>query len=183
MNSRHGRSVVAVVMPALLVACLAGCSDSSTTSTSTTATATGKTSTAPGPGVSRADLDSAMEAARSRGGDTRRMEVLNIAMKELGKKYAWGGDGPDAWDCSGLVKHVFAEVGVELPRVTYDQVHEGTAVPRGKYEPADLLFFDRNGHIGIYISDGLMIHAKGRVKVEKVSHYPSSISAARRVLL
>ncbi|MHB8893940.1 MAG: C40 family peptidase [Candidatus Geothermincolia bacterium] len=122
-----------------------------------------------------------MEVARSNGGDPRRVEVLNIALKELGKKYEWGGNGPDAWDCSGLVKHSFEGVGVKLPRVTYDQVKEGREVPRGKYEAGDLLFFNHNGHVGIYIGNGLMIHALGdRVKVESFS---KSISAARRVLL
>lgn len=133
--------------------------------------------------VSAADLGSAMQSARSMAGDARRVEVLYIALRELGKKTRLGGNGPDVWDCSALVKHVYGKVGVKLPRVTFDQVNEGTAVPQNKLAPADLLFFFRNGHVGIYIGQGLMIHAmRGAVKVERLSKFEGSLSAARRVI-
>ncbi len=178
MISRDGWYRSLFMLPLLLAICQAGCAGGPTAATTTP----GGTCPAPGPGVSRADLDSAMEEAGSIGGDPRRIEVLHVALKELGKRGVLGGEGPDVWDCSGLVKHSFEEVGVELPRVTFDQVDKGTEVPRGQYEPADLIFFNRNGHVGIYIGGGLMIHAKCLVRVEKVSRYRSLISAVRRVL-
>ena len=178
MTSRHGWSCSMVVLLALLAACLAGCG-----AVQTSAATPGGLRPAPGPRVSIADLDSAMEAARSNGGDPRRVDVLNVALRELGKKYEWGGNGPDTWDCSGLVKHSFAEVGVKLPRVTYDQVKEGKEIKRKDLLPGDLLFYFRNGHVGIYIGNGLLIHAFGKVKVEKFSKYSHSLSAVRRVLL
>lgn len=139
--------------------------------------------TGPAPEVSQAELQDAMSRVRSGPGDPRRIEVLDRALRELGKKYAWGGNGPDSWDCSGLVQHCFAGAGIRLPRVTYDQVNEGEEVSGGRYEAADLLFFNRHGHVGIYICRGLMIHALGdRVKVERVSGYARSISAVRRVI-
>jgi cell wall-associated NlpC family hydrolase len=177
----EGRYAALVVLLALLVVCLAGCAGRPTAATTT---APGDSRPDPGPGISAADLDSAMEAAGSAGGDPRRSQVLDIAMRELGKRYEWGGNGPDSWDCSGLVKHTFAEVGVGLPRVTLDQVNEGVEVPGDNYEAADLLFFNSNGHVAIYIGRGLMIHAIGDgVQVERVSKYSRRISAARRVLL
>ena len=178
MTSRHGWSCSMVVLLALLAACLAGCG-----AVQTSAATPGGLRPAPGPRVSIADLDSAMEAARSNGGDPRRVDVLNVALRELGKKYEWGGNGPDTGDCSGLVKHSFAEVGVKLPRVTYDQVKEGKEIKRKDLLPGDLLFYFRNGHVGIYIGNGLLIHAFGKVKVEKFSKYSHSLSAVRRVLL
>jgi hypothetical protein len=168
-----------VVLLALLAACLAGCAGRPTSA----ATTPGGLRPPPGPNVSIADFGSAMAAARSGGGDPRRVEVLRIAMKELGKKYAWGGNGPDTWDCSGLVKHTYAQVGVDLPRVTYDQVKEGKEIKKEDLLPGDLLFFHRNGHVGIYIDNGLMIHAVGKVKVEKFSKSSRFLSAVRRVLL
>ena len=137
----------------------------------------------PDPGVTTAELGAAMAAAKSLGGDPRRVEVLNFALKELGKRCKLGGNGPDVWDCSGLVKHCYAEVGVKLPRVTYDQVKEGKEIKRKDLLTGDLLFYFRNGHVGLYIGKGLMIHAFGKVKVEKFSKYSHSLSAVRRVLL
>jgi len=178
MTSRHRWWCSMVIMLALLAGSLAGCA--ARPASATTAPAVRQPGL--GPGVSDADLDSAMKAAGNAGGDPRRTEVLNVALRERGKKYEWGGNGPDTWDCSGLVKHSFAEVGVQLPRVTYDQVKEGREVQRGKYKPADLLFFFHNGHVGLYIGRGLMIHAMGVVKVEKVSKFSHSFSRARRVI-
>jgi hypothetical protein len=125
-----------------------------------------------------------MAAARSAGGDPRRIEVLDIAMRELGKKYEWGGNGPDTWDCSGLVKHAYAKVGVELPRVTFDQVNEGKKINKRDIRPGDLLFFFKDHHVAIYIDNGLMLNAHlGKVIVERVDKYDRDLSAVRQVLL
>jgi cell wall-associated NlpC family hydrolase len=169
-----------VILLALLAACLAGCAGSRKPATTTPRVV----SPPAGPGVTMADLAEAMEAARRIGGDPRRIEVLNIALKELGKKYELGGDGPDTWDCSGLVKHSFAMVGVKLPRYTFDQVEAGRLINVRNALPGDLLFFYKNGHVGIYIANGLMLHAHlGSVIVEPVAKYYRLFSAARRVIL
>jgi cell wall-associated NlpC family hydrolase len=169
-----------VILLALMAACVTGCSGGSASVATTPEVAR----PALGPGVSTADLDAAMKAARSGGGDPRRVQVLDVAMKELGKKYKWGGNGPDEWDCSGLVKHSYAEVGVRLPRVTYDQVKEGKVLKKEDVRPGDLLFFYNNGHVAIYISNGLMLNAHlGNVIVERLDRYERVLSAVRQVLL
>ncbi len=177
MASRRGWISLAVVLVALLATCLAGCSSRQTPAASTSPKR-------PGPGITTAELGAAMAAAKSVGGDPRRVEVLRIALKELGKKYKWGGNGPDSWDCSGLVKHSFAKVGVELPRVTYDQVKEGKKIKKEDVRPGDLLFFYNNGHVAIYLSNGLMLNAHlGSVMVERLEKYNRLLSAVRQVLL
>jgi cell wall-associated NlpC family hydrolase len=102
--------------------------------------------------------------------------VLAFAEKQLGKPYVWGAAGPSTYDCSGLTQAAWREAGVDLPRVTYDQVEFGTRVSRSDMLPGDLVFFyDDVSHVGIYIGDGQMIHAPRPgdvVKVESIDYMP-----------
>ena len=64
------------------------------------------------------------------------------------------------FDCSGLVRYVYAQVGVSLPHNAAQQYRLGTPVARESLEPGDLVFFDRLRHNGIYVGDGRFIHAR-----------------------
>lgn len=181
-----GAACVAVIALVLLVQC--GClSNAGRGAAAREPAATSPDATKmdnPGKGISGGELQAALAEARSTISDSRRMKVIEVALAELGKKYRWGGDGPDAWDCSGLVRHAFSQVGVKLPRVTYDQVKAGKSVQEDKIEAGDLLFFYNNGHVGIYLGGGLMLNAHlGKVCVERVATYYRVMSAARQVLL
>ncbi|MGP1411325.1 MAG: C40 family peptidase [Peptoanaerobacter stomatis] len=83
--------------------------------------------------------------------------VLKIAYNYLGVPYVWGGTTPRGFDCSGFVQYVYAQRGIYLPRTTYEQVNVGRRVSRSQLQPGDLCHFP--GHVGIYIGDGMMIHA------------------------
>ena len=83
--------------------------------------------------------------------------VLKIAYNYLGVPYVWGGTTPRVFDCSGFVQYVYAQRGIYLPRTTYEQVNVGRRVSRSQLQPGDLCHFP--GHVGIYIGDGMMIHA------------------------
>ncbi|WP_316410027.1 C40 family peptidase [Lacticaseibacillus paracasei] len=87
--------------------------------------------------------------------------VVNLAKQQLGKPYAWGATGPNSFDCSGLTQYVFAHaVGVNLPRVTWQQETVGKDVSLNALLPGDLLFWGSRGstyHVAIYIGDGNMI--------------------------
>lgn len=83
--------------------------------------------------------------------------VLKIAYNYLGVPYVWGGTTPRGFDCSGFVQYVYAQRGIYLPRTTYEQVNVGRRVSRSQLRPGDLCHFP--GHVGIYIGDGMMIHA------------------------
>jgi peptidoglycan DL-endopeptidase CwlO len=86
--------------------------------------------------------------------------VLAFAREQIGKPYVWGATGPDSYDCSGLTQAAWKAAGVDLPRTTYDQVNAGTTVSIDDAQPGDLVFFyDDISHVGIYIGDGMMIHA------------------------
>ncbi len=88
--------------------------------------------------------------------------IVKEAEKYLGVPYVWGGTTPDGFDCSGLVQYVYKSLGIDISRVTYTQVNEGVEVAKEDLQPGDLVFFAKNGdvhHVGIYVGDGMMIHA------------------------
>ncbi|MGV9282569.1 NlpC/P60 family protein [Streptomyces sp. NPDC003730] len=91
---------------------------------------------------------------------TRAEKAIAFARAQIGKPYVWGATGPGSYDCSGLTQAAWKAAGVSLPRVTYDQVDAGTTVPVSQAQPGDLVFFyDDISHVGLYIGDGMMIHA------------------------
>ncbi|MCO6005526.1 NlpC/P60 family protein [Actinoallomurus purpureus] len=91
--------------------------------------------------------------------------ALNYAYAQKGKPYVFGGTGPDGYDCSGLVMMSWRAGGVSLPRVVPDQASATHFVARGDLEPGDIVFFDSYGHDGLYVGNGMFIHAPrtGRV--------------------
>ncbi|MDT0347280.1 C40 family peptidase [Streptomyces litchfieldiae] len=91
---------------------------------------------------------------------TQAEAAIAFAEQQLGKPYVWGATGPNSYDCSGLTQAAWRAAGVEIPRVTWDQVNIGTTVSRDELLPGDLVFFyDDISHVGLYTGDGMMIHA------------------------
>ncbi len=87
-------------------------------------------------------------------------KALAFARAQIGKPYVWGATGPDSYDCSGLTQGAWNAAGISLPRTTWDQVNAGTTVSLANAQPGDLVFFyDDISHVGIYIGNGMMIHA------------------------
>lgn len=96
-----------------------------------------------------------------------RDEVVAIALAAESTPYVWGGaDLKEGVDSSGLVQAVYKELGYELPRTSREQCSESTEVSLEELLPGDLVFYDdRSGtinHVGIYIGDGQIIHAKNK---------------------
>lgn len=90
-------------------------------------------------------------------------QAADLALRQVGKMYQWGGQGPDRFDCSGLVYYVFGSLGVDLPRVSGQQARRGGEVARAELRPGDLLCFATSGveidHVGIYLGDQKFVHA------------------------
>lgn len=90
--------------------------------------------------------------------------VVKAAMASLGTPYKWGGNDPKKGiDCSGLLQQAYAEQGVHIPRVTYDQWKAGTPVSQGELKSGDAVFFHPGArgpeHVGIYIGNDQFIEA------------------------
>ncbi|MFE3292703.1 C40 family peptidase [Rhodococcus sp. NPDC059234] len=88
------------------------------------------------------------------------LSALAAAYTQAGKPYRWGGTGPDAWDCSGLVQWAFGQAGVDLPRVSEDQALVGDPIPVEAMAPGDVITFrDAADHVGIYAGFGQVFNA------------------------
>ena len=89
--------------------------------------------------------------------------VVSNAKAQIGKPYAWGASGPNAFDCGGLVKYVYKQaVNVDLPMGTINQEKYGEEASLKSLEPGDLLFYGSRGatyHVGLYIGNNQMIHS------------------------
>jgi len=104
--------------------------------------------------------------------------VVQIAMQYLGYPYIWGAEGPYAFDCSGLVTYVFAQVGISLPHFAASQWNYGVYVPRDQLEPGDLVFFENLGHVGVYVGNDDYIQAPQPGDVVKITPLTEPWSAA-----
>ncbi|MFC8963938.1 NlpC/P60 family protein [Streptomyces sp. NPDC057094] len=115
---------------------------------------------------------------------TKAGKALAFARTQIGKPYVWGATGPDSYDCSGLTQAAWKAAGVSLPRVTYDQVNAGTTVSLTDAKPGDLVFFYGDiSHVGLYIGNGMMIHApKPGAYVREESIYYDGTSAIHSVV-
>ena len=89
--------------------------------------------------------------------------VLQAAQSHIGAPYRYGGAGPDAFDCSGLVAYAHRQLGITVPRTAAEQFAAATPVPRGDLRPGDLVFFRLESrsvsHVGIYAGDSRFVHA------------------------
>jgi peptidoglycan DL-endopeptidase CwlO len=101
-------------------------------------------------------------------------DVALLASKQMGKPYLWGGAGPNAFDCSGLVQFVFGQAGRVEPRTAQEQYNASQHLAPKQVVRGDLVFFGAPGavyHVGIYVGAGQMIdapHIGSHVRQEKV---------------
>jgi hypothetical protein len=109
----------------------------------------------------------------------------DTAMRFLNAPYIWGGRLPSAIDCSGLTQLVYKIHGLAIPRDSSLQAERGEAISfLEEAEAGDLLFFDnetgRINHVGLFLSEGLVIHASGRVRIDRLDHQGVYRSDLRR---
>ena len=102
-------------------------------------------------------------------------DVITWAQTELGKPYVYGDEGPNTFDCSGLMQFIFGKVGASLPRTAADQ--QAYATPVSSPQPGDLVFWGHPAyHVALYIGGGKIIaapHSGARVEVENVWGQPA----------
>ena len=105
--------------------------------------------------------------------------VVGVALQYLGTPYVWAGASPGGFDCSGLVMYAYSQVGVSLPHSSYAMASVGTPVPKDQLQPGDIVFFDGDGHVGIYIGGGEFVHAPHTGTVVQVSSLDSGFLRRR----
>ncbi|MCX7759444.1 MAG: NlpC/P60 family protein, partial [bacterium] len=97
-------------------------------------------------------------------------EIVSFALNFLGTPYVWGGNTPSGFDCSGYVKYVYAHFGINLPRRASEQATVGQTVSLDEAQPGDLVFFySPISHVGIYLGDGMFVHAPRTGDVVKIA--------------
>lgn len=85
--------------------------------------------------------------------------VVDAAQSQLGKPYVFGsGADTSSFDCSDLIQWAYKQIGINLPRTTFDQIHVGHSVKGQKLQPGDLVF-PSNHHVVMYVGNGKVIAA------------------------
>lgn len=104
------------------------------------------------------------------------MIAVQAALTRIGSPYSWGAAGPGAFDCSGLVMWSFQQAGIFLPHSSQALAAGGRPVSMDQMQPGDLItYYSDASHVGIYIGDGMMVHASTfgtPVRVAPVNNAP-----------
>lgn len=109
-------------------------------------------------------------------------KIAKYGCQFIGNPYVYGGTSlTNGADCSGFVYRIYANFGYSLPRTSYEQRSAGSSVSYDEAQPGDLICYD--GHVGMYIGGGKIVHAsnaKTGIKVSNATYRP--ILAVRRIV-
>ena len=135
------------------------------------------------PSASAASTVAAAQAivAASSGGSTGKA-MANYGCQFIGNPYVPGGTSlTNGADCSGFIFRIYADFGYKVPRTSWQLRTVGTEVSLASAEPGDIVCYD--GHVGMYIGGGMIVHASTQrtgIKVSNANYRP--ILAVRRVV-
>ena len=143
-----------LVLPALVAAVALGTGCASAPSTPA----------APSPGRVTVEPRSLDDPWKSPKGDTAvGGAIAEVAMGMVGTRYRYGGTDPtQGFDCSGLVHYAYEQAGYSVPRTSQELFRAVRKIAVGEADPGDLMFFQdqtKLSHVGIYLGDGLFVHA------------------------
>lgn len=119
--------------------------------------------------------------------------IVMTAFAQVGKPYLYGGNGPEGFDCSGLVRFAYAVGGAKTPRTTATLFASGRSIDFAEAEPGDLLFYridparEAPSHVVFYLGDGEGIHAPSsgnpiRAVKLTIPYFTQRYVGARRLL-
>ena len=126
--------------------------------------------------------DGGSSGGSSSGGSSKGQEIANFACQFVGNPYVPGGTSlTEGADCSGFTMAVYNNFGISLPRSSYAQAGYGREVSYSEAQPGDIIYY--GGHVGIYIGNGLIVHASTQATGIKISNalYRSIITVRRIV--
>ena len=126
--------------------------------------------------------DGGSSGGSSSGGSAKGQEIANFACQFVGNPYVPGGTSlTEGADCSGFTMAVYNNFGLSLPRSSYAQAGYEREVSYSEAQPGDIIYY--GGHVGIYIGNGLIVHASTQATGIKISNalYRSIITVRRIV--
>ncbi len=119
---------------------------------------------------------------------------IQVALAQLGKPYEWSEEGPDSFDCSGLVYYSLRQAGISTSRYSaagFSQVSSWqTITSMSDLQRGDLLFYKSDtvstvNHTGIYLGNGQFVHASsssGKVILDRTTgYYQRNFVVAKRI--
>ncbi|MFE5584900.1 C40 family peptidase [Kitasatospora sp. NPDC056531] len=117
-------------------------------------------------------------------GDRNVEAAVQFALAQVGKPFMTAGNGPDGYDCSGLVQQSFRRGGIELPRIANDQYAATTPISASQLRRGDLLFWSPDGtrrgiqHVAIYLGNNQYVEAARpgtKIRISGISkgYYPA----------
>ena len=114
--------------------------------------------------------------------------AVRAALGQVGKPYRWGATGPASFDCSGLTRFAYTAAGLSLPRTSRQQWSAGRHLEVAGLRPGDLVFWAHDPanpatihHVGMYVGQGLMVHAPHTGALVRVDAMrPSGYAGATR---
>ncbi|MFG2945380.1 C40 family peptidase [Streptomyces adustus] len=103
-------------------------------------------------------------------------EAVRYAVRQLGKPYEWGAEGPKSYDCSGLTSRAWQDAGTVIPRTSQEQWARLPRIPLTELRPGDLVvYFPEATHVAMYLGHGMVVQAPrpgARVKVSPLAANP-----------
>ncbi len=114
----------------------------------------------------------------------QQLAVVDFALSQRGEPYVWGAAGPNSWDCSGLMLGAYAQIGIDLPHNAAAQWNMVAQISEDELQPGDFVFYNGLAHVGMYIGNGLIVHAPNSTTVVKVVevHHGNSYYGAGTLL-
>jgi cell wall-associated NlpC family hydrolase len=110
--------------------------------------------------------------------------IVAFALQYVGYPYVWAGNTPAGFDCSGFTQFVIlSTLGIDIGHAVAGQPGAGAWVDYGAWQPGDLVFFQNTyepgiSHVGIYVGDGLFVHAENETTGVVISSLSSDYYAA-----
>lgn len=102
--------------------------------------------------------------------------AVEYALRQLGKPYRWGAEGPAAYDCSGLTSQAWDHAGQPIPRTSQEQWARLRRIPLTELRPGDLVvYFPEATHVALYMGDGMVVQAPrpgAKVKISPIAANP-----------
>jgi cell wall-associated NlpC family hydrolase len=102
--------------------------------------------------------------------------AVRYAVRQLGKPYEWGAEGPESFDCSGLTSQAWAAAGTPIPRTSQEQWKRLQRIGLDELRPGDLVvYFEEATHVALYLGDGQVVQAPrpgAKVKASPIAANP-----------